>query len=212
MSEIVPTDVFARLPERYQRRARQIADRVKDIDATLVPAAALEIGDELKRMRRHFRPQPDTEPAEMARGFRDACADLPVWAISEAAADFLAGRVDSHTGQFMPTCAEFAKRARSIMLPLLSERSALRVEAEKLLERAADDDRRARIQIERQDPKVRARVEALVGSAMKGAPAITAPKRMQLTDDDVRKMDAFRKPRELPSKVADTKLARKTKR
>lgn len=208
MRDVAPGDKFARLPERYQRRAREIARRVSEIDALCRPAAPDEIGDSLKRMRRHFRPQPDTEARDMAEGFRDACKDLPTWVLSEAANDFLAGRVENHTGQFMPTCAEFAKRARSILVPFLSERAALRTEAEKLVERATDDARRHRIEMERQDPAVKARVAALVESATAGTSKRTTLNHRGLSAEKQAALDALKKPRQFASKIGATKIGR----
>ncbi len=207
MAEVVPADRFAKLPERYQRRAREIARRVGEIDALRRPATPDQIGAVVIRMRHQLRPQPDTEPADMAQGFRDACRDLPDWALSEAASDFLAGRVENHTGQFMPACAEFAKRARSIMVPFLAERAALCVEAAKLVERAADEANRLRVEAERRDPRVRERVAALLAGF-----TADAPKRNALThgmSGEARaRLDAMKPKREYPSKIGQTRIAR----
>jgi hypothetical protein len=207
MRDLVAGDHLAKLPERYQRRAREIAERVSQIAKLCQPASAAEIGAELKRLRGQFRPQPDIDTRDMAEGFLHACRDLPAWAISEAANDFLAGRVDNHTGQFMPTCAEFAKRARSILVPFLSERAALRTEASKIVERAEDDARRHIIAMERQDPKVRQRVAVLVENAMAGLPVIgSQPHRDQPAGPT--NLDAYRKPRVFESKITQTKIGR----
>lgn len=209
MADLVPADKFSRLPERYQNRARTIAARVSEIDTTLGRSATSEeIVDALKRLRRQFRPQPDTEARDMAEGFRDACRDLPAWALSEAASDFLNGRVDNHTGQFMPTCAEFAKRARSILLPFLAERSALRTEAEKLLERAEDDRRRHIIEMERQDPAVKARVSALVEATTVGTPKRGRLTHQGLSEEAQARIDALKKPRQYASKIGETKIGK----
>jgi len=208
MSDIVPADVFSKLPERYQRRAREIAARVGEIDALLVPCRVDAIRDVAGRLLGQLRFQPDADAREFASEFKRACADLPEWALSEAANDFLAGRVDNHTGQFMPTCAEFAKRARSIMTPFLSEQASLRVEASKLVERAADDHRRHIIEMERQDPAVRQRVEAIIADARLGAPKLAAPRRQGLTDDKRAALDAMRKPRPFTSKIGHTPAKR----
>lgn len=208
MSDIVPADVFSKLPERYQRRAREIAARVGDIDALLTPCKLDAIKGVAGRLLGQLRFQPDADAKEFASEFKRACADIPEWALSEAANDFLAGRVDNHTGQFMPTCAEFAKRARSIMTPFLSERASLRVEASKLLERAADDHRRHIIEMERQDPAVRQRVEAIIADARLGAPKLVAPRRQGLTDDKRAALDAMRKPRPSTSKIGHTPAKR----
>lgn len=208
MGDVVSLDKFSRLPERYQRRARDIAHRVSEIDALCRQAASEDIGDALKRLRRHFRPQPDTEARDMAEGFRDACRDLPAWAISEAANDFLAGRVPNHTGQFMPTCAEFAIRARSILTPFLAERSSLRTEAEKLVERAEDDRRRHLIEMERQDPAVKARVAALVETATAGTTNRAVLTHRGLSDEAQARIDALKKPRQFVSKISETKIGK----
>ena len=208
MVDLVPADKFARLPERYQRRARQIAERVGEIDALCAPASADEIGAELKRLRGQLRPQPDTDVRQMAEGFRDSCRDLPAWAISEAANDFLDGRIENHTGQYMPTCAEFAKRGREVMRPLLAERHSLRIEAEKLFERATDDHRRHLVEMERQDPAVRNRVAELVASVTAGLPKPVSTKHVGIAEDSRRRLDAHRKPREFVSKISQTKIGK----
>lgn len=201
MRDLLPADKFAKLPERYQRRAREIAARVSEIDSLCRSASVSEIGDSIKRMRRQFRPQPDTEDREMTAGFRDACSDLPAWALSEAANDFLAGRVENHTGQFMPTCAEFAKHARSVVLPFMAERSSLRVEASKLVERAEDDHRRHLIDIERQDPAVRQRVAELAEDFAAGAPKRQSVTHLGLSEQQQSRLDALKKPRSFTSKI-----------
>lgn len=201
MADLVPADKFSRLPERYQRRAREIARRVSDIDALCALPTTDEIGEALKRLRGQLRPQPDTDVREMAEGFKASCRDIPAWAISEAANDFLAGRVDNHTGQFMPTCAEFAKQARAVLLPFLSERSALRIEASKLVERAEDDARRHRIAMERQDPAVRARTAQLIADATKGAAKALPMRHAGISDEVKAKLDTYRKPRSFVSKI-----------
>lgn len=208
MGDVVQMDKFTRLPERYQRRAREISARVSDIDALCAVSTSEAIGAELKRMRRQLRPQPDTEPAEMAKGFLEACRDLPEWAISEAVNDFLAGRVDNHTGQFMPTCAEFAKRARLIVLPFLSERAALRTEASKIIERAADDARRDQIAIERASPNVRLRVQALTEIITKGTAKKQAITHQDIDPERQRRLDALKKVRPFVSKISETKIGR----
>lgn len=207
MSDVVPSDRFSMLPERYQRRAREIATRVGEIDALIRPAGKEAVRDAVIRLRCQLRPQPDTAAKDMASEFVTACADLPEWSISEAANDFLAGRVENHTGQFMPTCAEFAKRAREIIRPFLVERASLRSEAEKLVERAADDARRHRIEMERQDPAVRARVAKLHMDAIAGLPKRRALTHIGLRDDQQKRLDAYKVKREpQPSKLLETRI------
>lgn len=208
MGEVIDMDPFQRLPERYRNRAREIAARVRDIDAMMSPAEPVKIGEAVVRMLRQFREQPGVDPSEMGAEYRAACRDLPEWALSEAANDFLAGRVDNHTGQFMPTCAEFAKRARSIMLPFLSERAGLRTEASKLIERAADEHRRNEIAIERSDPAVKARVAALTEKVTKGAAKKQALTHSGLDAEKQRRMDALRKPVPFKSKIDQTRIGR----
>lgn len=199
MSEIVPSEASC-LPERYQRRAVEIANRVRDIDALLVPCSVEDISAAVVRLAKQFRPQADEDEADMAREYRAACADLPAWAVSEATNDFLAGRVENHTGQYMPICAEFAKRARSILVPFLAERSSLRIEAGKLVERARDEASRNRIAIERMDPAVKARVSSLVAEVMAGTPS-HVPLRGSLDDEKRKRLDALKKPRKFVSKI-----------
>jgi len=208
MGDVVQTDKFSRLPERYQRRAREIAIRVSEIDALCSPATPEAIGAELKRMRRQLLPQPGIEDADMAKGYLDACRDLPEWALSEAANDYLGGKVDNHTGRYMPLCAEFAKRARLILMPFLSERAGLRAEASKLIERAADEARRDRIAIERSDPAVKARVAALTEKVTKGAAKKQALTHSGLDAEKQRRMDALRKPVPFKSKIDQTRIGR----
>lgn len=208
MGEVIDLDPFNRLPERYQRRAREIATRVRDIDALMATCQPEKIGLMVVRMFRQFREQPGTDHAEMGAEYRDACRDLPEWAVSEAANDFLAGRVENHTGQFMPTCAEFAKRARSIILPFLSERAALRTEASKLIERAADDARRDQIAIERANPNIRRRVQALTETITKGAAKKQALTHQGLDPERQQRLDAMKKDRLFVSKISETKIGR----
>lgn len=210
MRDLIATDAFDALPEAYRLRARQIAARVGAIDVLLTPCRTEAIRDALLRLRAQLRPQPDTDPAALVEEFKAACRDLPEWAVSEAANDFLAGRVDNHTGQFMPTCAEFAKRARSILLPFLAERSALRTEAEKLVERAEDDRRRHLIEIERQDPAVRRRVAEMMEAYSSGLPkGPLKAARPMLTAEKQARLDAMKKPREHVSKIEQTQIVRR---
>lgn len=212
MADVVPTDRFARLPERYQRRAREIARRVSEIDALCRYAAPDEIGAELKRLRGQFRPQPDVDNRDMAASFLEACRDLPAWVISEAANDFLCGRVDNHTGQFMPTSAEFAKRARAILIPFLSERVCLRQEADKIVERAADEARRLRIEAERRSPEVRNRVEQLKEMAARGAAKMVSFQHKGISEDAASRLDALRRPRQFVSKLEETPIVKSARK
>lgn len=207
-TDIIPFDRIARLPEQYQRRAHEIAKRVSEIDALFPPCAVDDIRDAVLRLRGQFRPQPDTDPNELAAEFKAACRDLPAWAISEAANDFLGGRVENHTGQFMPTCAEFAKRARQILTPFLAERAALRTEASKLVERAADDRRRHLIDMERQNPAVRERVQHLFEQAVAGIPKSRNPILPSGGGEAKARLDVYRRPRAEASKLAETRIVK----
>lgn len=209
MGEVIDTDPFNRLPERYRERAREIAARVRDIDVMLAPTEPVKIGEAVVRMFRQFLPQPGVDPADMAAEYREACKDLPEWAISEAANDFLWGRIETHTGLYMPICAQFAKHARSILVPLYSERSALRTEASKLIERAEDEQRRHQIAIERSDPAVRRRVAALAERVTIGAAKKQSLTHTGLDAESQRRLDALKKPRQFVSKIAETKLAKR---
>lgn len=208
MGEVIDMDPFNRLPERYRERAREIAARVRDIDAMLAPTEPVKIGEAVVRMFRQFLPQPGVDPADMAAEYREACKDLPEWAISEAANDFLWGRIETHTGLYMPICAQFAKHVRSILVPFYSERSALRIEASKLVERAEDDRRRHQIAIERSDPAVRQRVAALVEKATAGLPKQLSAPRAGLGEEQQGRLDALKKPRQFVSKIAETKIGK----
>lgn len=208
MSEITINDRIDSLPEKYQRRAKQIRARVGDIKQLLRPCAAYSIREAGKRLHGQLRPQPEIDIEEYAREFKAACADLPDWALSEATNDFLAGRVENHTGQFMPTCAEFARHARSIVRPFLSEMNGLRNEAEKLFQRAEDDRRRELIAIAQADPAVQARVRSMCNAAQIGSerPAGRLP-RSRMTDEQREQLGALKKPREeKPSRLLDTPI------
>lgn len=208
MGDVVQLDKFSRLPERYQRRARDIAARVAEIDALTDPAPVETVISAVVRMAKQFRPQQDEDQAEIGREYREACKDLPEWAISEATNDFLAGKVDSHTGRFMPVCAEFAKWARAIVRPFEAERAALRIEASKLIERAADEARRNRLAIERSDPAVKARVQALTEKITIGAAKKQSLTHTGLDAEKQRRLDALKKPVPFKSKIEQTKIGR----
>lgn len=205
MLEIVSQDIFDRLPERYRRRAREIGARVAEIDALLQPCNTGAIRDAALRLCGQLRPQPDVKIEEFADEFRLACSDLPEWVVSEATNDFLAGRVENHTGQFMPTCAEFARHARSIVSPFIGEKYGLRNEAERLMERAEDEARRAAIAIERADPGVQERVRCMLAKAKAGAPVLpTGRAHIGISQDARAEMDKYRRRTEHVSKLADT--------
>lgn len=208
MHDLIAKDTFDRLPERYRDRAREIARRVSEIDALLKPCTPNDIRDEVVRLRSQLRAQPDTDARELADAFKAACRDLPAWAIAEAANDFLAGRVDNHTGQYMPTCAEFAKRARHILTPFLAEHSSLRFEATKLIERAADEHRRHLIDMERSDPAVRERVAQLIEDANFVSAKPIRALHGRLNAEVAAKLDALRKPRKFVSKIDQTRIGR----
>lgn len=199
---------FDGLPERYRERASQIAIRVSEIDALLSPCQPEDIRDALIRLRGQFLPQVETDPADMANEFRLACRDLPAWAVAEATNDFLAGLVDNHSGRYMPVCAEFAKRARSIITPFLSEKSALRLEASRLVDRARDDARRHAIEMERQNPAVRRRVAAMVQAANMMPQKAISLTHGALTAEKQAALDRFKKRPEFVSKITQTKIGK----
>lgn len=210
MSELIPQDIFDQLPEQFRIRARQIKARVAEIDRLLLPCQVSDIRDAAVRLRGQLRPQPDTVVATFAEEFKLACADIPAWAISEAVNDFLGGRVEGHTGQFMPTCAEFARHARSIIAPFAGERVIIRREAKQLFNRAEDERRRQIIALERQDPNQRQRVRAMIDAALKGAPkAIRSNPHTTIDEDMQARLDALKLPRsEHVSKIPQTKAGR----
>ncbi|MGQ3295855.1 MAG: hypothetical protein ACT6U0_27120, partial [Shinella sp.] len=170
MADLISADMFDRLPERYQRRAREISARVAELRVLLARCDAEAIADAAGRLQGQLRWQPETDHEAFGREFRPACADLLEWAVSEATNDFLSGRIENHTGQFMPSCAEFARHARAIIAPFIGEMNGLRNEAERLFERAEDEARRAALAVERADPAVRTRVRVLLTAAKAGAP------------------------------------------
>lgn len=214
MTEIVSQDLFDRLPEQYRRRAREISARVAEIDRLLQPCKVSAIRDAAVRLRGQLRPQADTVVTDFADEFKRACTDLPEWAVFEATNDYLAGRVENHTGQFMPTCAEFARHARAIIRPFASEKAGLRHEAERLFIRAEDDRRRELITIERMDPAVRERVKAMKDAAISGC-ALPAPAhgRHAGIDCETRaKLDALKKPKvAMPSRLEQTRIVKGSK-
>lgn len=201
MSDLVSADQLSRLPDRYRQRASEISSRVKTIAALMAPADRDAVIAAVVRMAKQFRGQPDEDQAEIGKEFLAACSDLPGWAVSEAANDFLAGRVPNHTGQFMPTCAEFARRAREIISPFLSERASLRIEAEKLVERWQEEERQNRIAIERADPAVRKRAEAILAQAKLGQPKQIPPRSKGIQPETQSRLDALKKPRPFVSKI-----------
>lgn len=209
MSDLIAQDQFERLPEWYRQRARQIAARVQEIDQLLVPCPPEAIRDTAIRLVGQFRPQPGVDFSAFGHEFRGVCTDLPEWAVHEAANDFIAGRVANHTGQFVPTCAEFGKQARSIIAPFCAERYALRIEASKLFERAADEKRRTMIAIERADPTVKARVRAIVAQARAGAPVALGRSIGNITPEAQATLDAMKKtPPERQSKIQQTRIGK----
>ncbi|WP_142877682.1 hypothetical protein [Mesorhizobium sp. WSM4310] len=208
MHDLVAKDDFDKLPERYRDRAKVIRARVAEIDGLMIPCQPQDVRAAVVRMAGQFRDQPDIDHADMAGEFLAACRDLPAWAVSEAASDFLAGRVDNHTGQFMPTCAEFAKRARAIMMPFLSERAALRTEASKLIERATDDHKRHLVEMERQDPGVRSRVAALADAVTAGASRRQGLPHLGLNEAEQKRIDTLKRPRQEISKLEQTKIVK----
>lgn len=210
MRDLIAQDVFDRLPEQFRIRARQIAERVAEIDRFLQPCTIDSIREAGRRLHGQLRPQPEINVEDYAREFKVACADLPDWAVSEATNDFLAGRVENHTGQFMPTCAEFARHARSIISPFVVERSIIGREAKNLITRAEDQRRRDIIALERQDPKQRDRIRELKERALEGSPrAIAAGPHTRMDPETQARLDALKRPRPEPvSKIPQTKAGR----
>jgi len=213
MHDLVPKDQFDRLPERYRQRARDIAFRVAEIDRLTARCKPAAIRDAAIRLCGQLRPQPGIEITDFAEEFRQACADLPEWAISEATNDYLGGKVENHTGQYMPTCAEFARHARSIVAPFHGERAGLRREAEKLFERAEDERRRAEIAVERARPGHREWVRNLARSVTAGAPQIGSKPHHAADPEMQARIDALKVKRDEPaSKLDQTSIVRGARR
>ena len=55
MGDLVPADIFERLPERYRRRAREISIRVSEIDALLRRCDTGALRDAAVRLRGQLR-------------------------------------------------------------------------------------------------------------------------------------------------------------
>lgn len=208
MADVISKDIFDRLPERYQRRAREIASRVAELKRLMARCDVTAIADAAGRLQGQLRWQPETDHEAFGAEFKTACADLPEWAVSEATNDFLAGRVENHTGQYMPTCAEFARHARTIVAPFLSEMSILRREAEHLFVRAEDERRRAVIALQRADPAVKNRVKQMMTAARAGAPVVLGSVKTAITDETQEKLDALKKKPEFRSKIHETRLGK----
>ncbi len=167
---------FDGLPEKYQARARDISKRVFEIDDLLKAGTKQAIKDAVLDISNQLRPQPETEAKDLVEGYLRACDGFPDWAISEAVNDYLSGQVENHTGQFIPTCAEFAKRVRLIVQPFQIERHGLEYEARRLIDRAKDEARRNQIERERRSPERQKRVESIMDKARKAIPKKTTPK------------------------------------
>lgn len=210
MADLVSQDIFDRLPERYQRRAREISARVGELKSLLKRCDIQAIVDAAVRLQGQLLWQPGMDEKSFGVEFKAACADLPEWAISEAANDFLSGKIENHTGRYMPTCAEFAKQARFIIRPFQAEMSVLRREAEQLFERAEDERRRHIIALERQDPNQRRRIRAMIDEAVKGsAKQISAMPHTPIDEKTQAQIDSLKLPkRDHVSKIPQTKAGR----
>lgn len=204
-TDLISLDEYSHLPERYRLRALEIKHRVETINAMLVPCQPEAVKSAVKRLGGQFQPQPDTDGKSVVSEYLIACRDLPEWAVSEATNDYLGGRVDNHSGRYMPTCAEFAKRARHILVPFLSERSILKGEASKLVERAVDDYNRHLIDMERQDPAVCRRVAELAASIDIAAPKRRGLPHIGLDPETQKRIDALKRPRQFESKIGHSK-------
>jgi len=209
MTDLIEQDKFDRLPEKYRRRAREIDARLKEIKGVISPCDTSAIREAAIRLRRQLLPQPEMEMESFADEFRLACSDLPEWAIFEATNDYLAGRVANHLGRYMPTCAEFAIHARSIVYPFMVEGRSLQNEALKLVQRAEDEARRDFIAIQRMDPAGRSRVKEMVCNAIAGAPE---PRHelphLGVSPEARAEMDKLRQRRTHISKLPDTRLVK----
>lgn len=209
MTDLIEQDKFDRLPEKYRRRARAIGDRLKEIKGVLLPCDTSAIRESAIRLRGQLLPQPEMEMESFADEFRLACSDLPEWAIFEATNDFLGGKVSNHHGRYMPTCAEFAIHARSIVYPFAAEGRSLQNEAARLVQRAEDEARRDFIAIQRMDPAVRARVKEMVSNAVAGAPEPRRDQRhLGVSPEAHAEMDKLRQRRAHISKLTETRIVK----
>jgi hypothetical protein len=209
MTDLIEQDKFDRLPEKYRRRAREIEARLKEIKVVISPCDTSAIREAAIRLRGQLLPQPEMEMESFAEEFRLACSDLPDWAVFEATNDYLGGRVANHLGRYMPTCAEFAIHARSIVYPFIAEGRALQNEAEKLVQRAEDDARRAAIAIERSDPGIQERVRTMLAKAKAGAPVLSAGRtHTGITPETQAELDKYRRRPKHVSRLANTPIVK----
>ena len=217
MRELITQDQFDLLPERHRPRARHMAARAAEIQRVLSPCGLEAIRSAGARLHGQLRPQPDINIEEFAYEFKLACSDLPEWAITAATDDFLAGRVPNHTGQFMPTCAEFARHARFIISEFVSELGGLKFQMKKLLTLAEEEDRRARFELERVRERSRPGHKEWIRGLVKQVTA-SAPKPIERprfsSDPEMRaRLDALKPKRPEPeSKLSQTSIVRGAKR
>ena len=202
MSDLILSPEIQALPKFYQDRAKEIARRYAEINRTLMPCTVSEIGDAMIRMKAQFLPQVDAGGKMVSDAYKLGCKDLPGWAISEAANDFLSGLVENHEGKFLPTSAEFCKRVRSIIMPLKREQDSLQREAMNMVRRWEDEKRLAEIERSRRDPEVQKRVQELMDQSRQTVSRQSkriAPK--QITDEHRNSIQQFKKPRKIISKL-----------
>lgn len=169
MGEIA-TNQFASLPEKYQEKARYLLSEISMAEKFITPSSQKDADNACIELSKHFRPQPDSEPTEVRDGYRAALASLPAWSISDAVQCFIRGDVDNHTGQFMPTCAEFAKVAKLLRSPRMANWLSLKSQINRLKTDCEEERRRDEIEKFRNDPEALDRVKKLVEQITKGSP------------------------------------------
>lgn len=194
MTEIAPSSISC-LPEKYQVIAERLMTKAKSIEGRLQPASPDVIVQVSVKMAKRLRKQPEFSGEEVLAAYREALEGLPAWAIEEASKMFLSGAVQNHTGQYMPTCAEFAKVVREIVRPLELEWRSIRTRVNHLKTECQEEQRRIEVEAFRNNPEARARILLLIEDATKGLPTLTGPSAQHsMTDERRRALDAYRKP------------------
>lgn len=194
MTNIIQSQ-FSGLPEKYQHIASDLLEQISITEEKLLPAGREVAKAACILMGKHFRPQADADAGIVMEGYITALAELPEWAIAEAINCFISGLVENHSGQFMPTSAEFAKVARAQFMPVWTHWRSLRSEVNRLEQDCRDEQRRIDVEAFRNDPDARNRILLLIEDATKGLPSHTSPSAQHsMTDEQRSALDPYRAP------------------